>query len=118
MLTTEDLLRLLPGRTLHHELAPGSPQGEGLALFHFGADGRAVARLPGGRLISGAYRIQDDAYVLDWDGGLQNSRSTLTPDESGRYICRNAETGAVRSTVVDVVDGDPAGLSSARSTSL
>ena len=110
-LNDQQLADLVIGSTLYHQLAPGSPQGEGEAVFYFGAEDRAAARLPSGKLMRGSYSIEDSAYRLNWDGGLQNSRSTLSPEPGGGYACRNAENGTLRSTVVRIDKGDPESIS-------
>ena len=105
-LNDQQLAGLVIGSTLYHRLAPGSPQGEGEAVFYFGPEGRAAARLPSGKLMRGAFCIEDSAYRLNWDCGLQNSRSTLSPEPGGVYACHNAESGTLRSTVVRIEKGD------------
>lgn len=105
-LSTEQLATLVRGATLYHRLAPGAPQGEGEAAFYFDRNGRAAARLPNGTLMRGSYVVENGAYRMDWDGGLQNSRSTLTQEADGTYACRNAADGTLRSIVTRVRDGD------------
>jgi hypothetical protein len=42
---------------------------------------------------------------VDWDGGLQNSGSTLTK-ANGSVVVRNAADGAIRSTINKIVPGN------------
>jgi hypothetical protein len=96
---------LIRGATIYHQLTGGSPHGAGEVAFYFGPDGRAAARFPSGKVQTGAWQIEGDAYRLDWDGGLQNSRSSLTK-EDGAIVVRNASDGVVRSHIVRVVPGN------------
>lgn len=100
---------LLRGATAYHRLAEGSALGQGEVPFYFGSDGRAAARMPNGVVRTGAWRIGDDSYYLDWDDGLQNSRTFLEKAISS-IVARNADTGSVRSSIVRIVPGDAEGL--------
>ena len=108
-MNADQLDSLIRGCTLYHELAEGSPQGQGEVAFFFGDGGGAAARLPSGKVMRGSWRIDGGAYRLDWDGGLQGSRSFLTK-EGGSITVRNAADGVVRSKVVKIVPGNPEGL--------
>jgi hypothetical protein len=78
-------------------------------VFHFGEDGRAAARMPDGKIRTGVWRIDGDVYRVDWDGGLQNSGSSLTK-ANGSIFVRNAADGAIRSTINKIVPGNVEGL--------
>ena len=104
-MTRQQLAELVIGNTLHHELAAGSPQGDGTAVFYFAPDGRATARLPSGRIMQGDYEVDDGGYRLNWDRGLQNSRSSLNY-EDGVLTCRNRSDGALRSIIAKIAAGD------------
>ncbi len=108
-MNADQLDGLVRGCTFYHELAEGSPQGEGEVAFFFGDDGRAAARLPSGKVMKGTWRIDGDVYCLDWDGGLQGSRSSLTK-EAGSIVVRNAADGVVRSTIKRIVPGNSEGI--------
>lgn len=108
-MTLDQIDALVRGATLYHRLAEGSQQGAGVAIFYFDNDGRAAARLPSGKQMVGNYYLEDGGYVMNWDGGLQNSRSTLVK-EDGALVCRNATDGVLRSTIEKIVFGNPEGL--------
>ncbi|MEH3046610.1 hypothetical protein [Sphingomonas adhaesiva] len=108
-MTKEQIGALVRGATLYHTLAEGASHGAGVAIFYFDPNGRAAARLPSGKLMAGVYRVEDGGYVVDWDNGLQNSRSILAK-EGGLLVCRNAVDGQLRSTVERIMFGDPEDL--------
>ncbi len=100
---------LIRGNTVHQLLAPGSPLGVGEVAFYFSDGGRAAARMVGGSVRKGSWQIDENGYRVDWDGGLQGSRSTLTK-ENGAILVRNAADGALRTTITKIVPGNPEGL--------
>lgn len=100
---------LIRGSTVYMQLAEESPHGVGELAFHFGEDGRAAARMPDGKVRTGVWRIDGNLYRVDWDGGLQNSGSTLTK-ANGSIVVRNAADGAIRSTINKIVPGNVDGL--------
>lgn len=108
-MNAEQIDGLIRGATVYHRLPEGSSHGTGEVAFYFGQDGRAIARFPGGKSQTGTWRIEGDTYRLDWEGGLQNSRSSLTK-ENGSIVVRNAADGTVRSQIVRIVPGNPEGL--------
>ncbi|MEE1655983.1 hypothetical protein VB618_07230 [Microvirga sp. CF3062] len=108
-MNAEQIDGLIRGATVYHRLTDGSPHGAGEVAFYFEPDGRAVARFPSGKIQTGAWQIEGDVYRLDWDGGLQNSRSSLTK-EDGAIVVRNASDGVVRSRIIRIVPGNAEGL--------
>jgi hypothetical protein len=105
----EQIDGLIRGATVYHRLPEDSPHGAGEVAFYFGMDGRAVARFPSGKVQTGVWQIEGDAYRLDWDGGLQNSRSSLTK-EDGSIVVRNVSDGAIRSRIIKIVPGNAEGI--------
>ncbi|MEE1656942.1 hypothetical protein VB618_12100 [Microvirga sp. CF3062] len=100
---------LLRGATAYHKLVDNSPLGQGEVPFFFGEDGQAAARMPDARVRTGTWHLEEKAYCLNWDDGLQNSRTVLTKVD-GTIVASNADTGVARSTIVRVVPGDAEGL--------
>jgi hypothetical protein len=100
---------LIRGSTIYQQLAEGSLLGVGEVAFYFGEDGRAAARMPDGKVRTGAWRIEGDLYRVDWNGGLQNSGSSLTKT-NGSIVVRNEADGAIRSTISKIVPGNVEGL--------
>ena len=96
---------LIRGSTVYQRLSEGSPLGVGEVAFHFGEGGRAAARMPDGKIRVGVWRIDGDLYRVDWDGGLQNSGSSLTKVD-GSIVVRNTADGSVRSTITRIVPGN------------
>jgi hypothetical protein len=105
----EQIDALIRGSTIYQQLAEGSPLGVGEVAFYFEADGRAAARMPDGKVRTGVWRIDGNQYRVDWDGGLQNSRSSLTK-ANGSIVVRNATDGTTRSTINKIVPGNVEGL--------
>jgi hypothetical protein len=105
IMTGEQMDGLIRGNTVYQRLAPGSPLGIGEVAFYFGESGRAAARMVDGTVRTGAWRIDGDCYRVDWDGGLQNSRSALIKEKDGVSV-RNVADGAVRTTITKVVPGN------------
>jgi hypothetical protein len=101
---------LLTGNTVYLDLPPGGPGGPGgIAPFLYGADGRAVAKLPSGTMLRGTWTIQDGRYCVDWDNGPKNSCTRLIKaDAAIRFV--DAAAGETRGRVEKIVPGNPENL--------
>jgi hypothetical protein len=65
--------------------------------------------MPGRKVRTGVWRIEGDLYRVDWNGGLQNSGSSLTKT-NGSIVVRNEADGTIRSTISKIVPGNVEGL--------
>lgn len=110
-LNTMQIDGLLTGNTAYMDLPPGGPGGDtgGVAPFLFGTDGVAAVKFPSGKTQHGRWRIADDHYCVDWDGGLQNSCTRLVKS-GGAISLFDAAKGALRGHVRNIVPGNPENL--------
>jgi hypothetical protein len=102
---------LLTGNTVYLEIPPGGPGGPngGLVPFLYGADGRAVAKLPSGTTLIGTWKIHSDHYAVDWSNGPKNSCSRVIKSD-GEIGMFDYQKGALRGHVSRIVPGNPENL--------
>ena len=111
MMDTAQLSALISGNTLYVEIpagAPGAPDG-GTAPIYYGADGSAAAQLPAGLKLLGKWRLEQDAYCIDWENGPQNSCTQLIRGESA-FVAMDAKLGEPRGLVRQIVTGNAENL--------
>lgn len=98
--------RLVRGNTAIFDVYDNPATGAGATPYYFGADGRAVIRLPNGRVMTGPWRIEGNAYCTDWDVGPRNSCSKLVRSADGKIEAVNPADGKPRSRLREIKPGN------------
>jgi hypothetical protein len=93
---------LLTGATHYVQLSPESE-----AVIYYETAERAHMAAPGGRRMTGAWRLTDTGYHVDWQDGP--SAGWQIDVEPGHIAYRDME-GVERGRVSRIVPGDAAGL--------
>lgn len=106
--TADEIASLLAGSTLYHRPVEGSAHGPTLIPMYFAADGHMFAAM-GGTVRRARWTVFGGGYQLDWDNGLQGSRSIIERLD-GRLVTINPDGRTPRSTIEQIAKGDPENL--------
>jgi len=85
------------------------PNGGGEIVLWYGADGRAMARLPSSALLDGTWSIKGDASCIVWSYSPKDSCSELVR-RGGTMVLLEAGSGRLLGTVRRIVPGNVEGL--------
>lgn len=79
----------------------------GQAFVYLAHDGTGHMRLDDGVTRAGTWRLTDDGYSTEWDGGQTGEWQLLETDRGMDYVSRD---GGVQLKMLGVMFGDPEGL--------
>lgn len=102
ILITGDMLRLLTVGRTHMLERNGKP-----AFVYLGEDGTGHMRLDDGTALAGRWRLKEDGYATEWDGGRKGEWQLHEQDGGIAYVSRD---GAQRLKMLGVFFGDSEGL--------
>lgn len=85
------------------------PNGGGEIVLWYGADGRAMSRLPSAMMLDGTWSIKGDRSCIVWSYSPKDSCSEMFKVH-GRIELREAGTGRLLGTVRSIVPGNSEGL--------
>jgi len=73
---------LMTGNTIYLE----EPNSGGEIVLWYGADGKAMARLPSSSMLNGTWSIKDDVSCIVWSYSPKDSCSVLVKREAGMVL--------------------------------
>jgi hypothetical protein len=109
-LTTAELQKMLPGKTVYLEVtAAGTAGVPGVAIVYYAPDGTVVNRNAKGDILRGTWAIKDDMVCLDWKEQPGNP-CTIWDKQGDVTTLIISTTKQVRGKVQKIVDGNPENL--------
>lgn len=109
-MSTDELRRLLVGRTYYLDVAAGGTLANGgQATLYFAPDGTVLNRIPSGKIQQGTWTIKDDAVCVAWKDLPPNPCSKY--DKQGDVVTViNLATGQPRGKISKTADGNAENL--------
>lgn len=101
MMTGAQLDALMTGNTVYLT----EPNSGGEIVLWFGADGRAMSRLPSATMLDGTWSIKGDRSCIVWSYSPDDSCSELYKVQAGIEL-REAGSGRLLGTVRSIVPGN------------
>ena len=104
-LTGAQLKELFSGKSVYLENTATSTAGVGQGVIYYAADGTALYKTGGGKILHGTWSIKDNTACIAWKEVSNNACSRY--DKQGDTITVfNVATGQVRGKVIKIVDGN------------
>jgi hypothetical protein len=105
-LTGVQIKDLLIGKSVYLENTATSTAGAGHGVLFYAADGSALYKTGGGKILHGKWVIKENALCIDWKEVTNNACSRY--DKQGDTITVfNVATGQARGKVLKIADGNP-----------
>jgi hypothetical protein len=109
-LTTAELKEFISGKSLYLQLTGDSASGvAGQGVIYYAADGTSLYKTPTGATWRGTWVTKDNQLCVDWKERPNNSCVRYAKN-GDKVTVHQANSGALRATVVKTVAGNAEGL--------